>query len=49
MVEKKEKHILNEKVDTYHNKDMTMNKIIIHPPHGSFLMFVKGMSQDVNR
>ena len=30
-------------------KDVTMTKTIIHPPHGSFLMFVIGTSRDVNK
>ena len=30
-------------------KDTTMNKTIIHPPHGSLLVFVTGTSRDINQ
>ena len=30
-------------------KDTTMNKTIIHPPRGSFLMFVIGTSREINQ
>ena len=30
-------------------QDTTMSKTIIHPPHGSFLMFVLGTSRDINQ
>ena len=35
--------------DISDNKDRTMNKTIIYPPHDSFLMFVIGISVDVNQ
>ena len=50
MIEKKPHSERNDRhIQSTHPiiKDTTMNKTIIHPPHGSLLMFVKGTSQDV--
>ena len=35
--------------DISDKKDRTVNKTIFYPPHDSFLMFVIGISVDVNQ
>ena len=44
-IRKRKIHILNEMTEISDDKDTTMSKIIINPPHGSFIMFLIGILQ----